>query len=103
MPSHTAKEKEKNRRNKSADAIAANDASEQSTSTTNKPAPAAAAKQKPAEKIGTGRDDSQSNFARMSKKLRQDIIRERAAGNIAKADSLVDRLARLKVLTDQAK
>lgn len=100
MPEHTAAERQKKRQNKSAAAIAANDASEQSTSTTNNPAPAA--KAAPKEKVGTGRNDSESNFKRLSAGLRKKIAAASASGNTALAERLAVRLVELRKITDQA-
>lgn len=90
MPNHTAAEKEKKRRNRSADAIAALDASEQGS----RPAPK---KRKPRkEAIGTGRDDSQTNFDRLAAGLRQRISAARKTGNNTLAAKLEARLVELR-------
>ena len=91
MPQHTAAEQEKNRRNRSADAIAANDASEQGT-----PTPAEPKKAAPKERIGTGRDDSQTNFDRLAAGLRSRIAAARKTGDGALAAKLEARLVELR-------
>jgi len=93
MSQDTAANREKKRRSKSADAIAALDASEGSS----KPAaPAPAPKPKPRENVGTGRDDSQANFDRLSAGLRAKIAVAKKAGNTTLAVKLEARLAELR-------
>lgn len=92
MPQHTAAEREKNRRGKSAAAIAALDASEQGTPTKPKKPKKAA----PRERVGTGRDDSQTNFDRLAAGLRSRISAARKTGDNTLAAKLEARLAELR-------
>ena len=94
MSQDTAADREKARRSKSADAIAAMDAAEQGGK--KKPAAAAPAAKKPTEKKGAGRDDSQANFDRLAAGLRAKIAAAKGSGNNALAVKLEARLAELR-------
>jgi len=72
--------------------------------------PAAAAKPKPKpkptkphERRGTGRNDAQANFDRLSKGLRERIYAAEEAGNSALAQKLKLRLEELRKVTEQSK
>jgi len=75
---------------------------EGSSTAPRKPAAAAPKPTKPKEKVGTGRNDAQSNFERLSAGLRSRIQTARAAGNKDLAAKLEARLAELKKMTEQA-
>ena len=59
-------------------------------------------KPKPQERRGTGRNDAQANFERLSAGLRKQIQTAEAAGNNTLAAKLKARLAELKKITEQA-
>jgi len=69
-------------------------------------APAAAEpvkpKAKPKEKVGTGRNDANANFVRLSAGLRKQIQTAKSAGNNTLAAKLEARLAELKKMTEQS-
>jgi len=75
---------------------------EGTSSTPAAPAKPAAPKAKPKENVGTGRNDAQSNFQRLSAGLRKQIQTANAAGNKTLAAKLTARLAELKKITEQA-
>ena len=96
MPDHTIAEKEKNRRNRSAQVIAALDASEGGsvTATVTTTKPAKKKKKKRAERIGVGDNAAtrRQQTARVVTGLREKFERAMTGGNVAKANDLRERI-----------
>ncbi len=93
MPQHTPAEKEKRRRNRSADEIARLDASEGGGGT---PAKKPAKKPQKKERSGVGRDNSNANADRLGAALRARIEAARGADNLKMVNTLKARLKALE-------